>query len=59
VGRIQGYIKNCHGNQFLKGEVTVPTEEMRVMTRKFFQDTKLFAITLGLSEVWFRKDTGN
>ena len=44
---------------FVVGEVTVPTEEMREMTRKIFQDTKLFVITLGLSEVWYRKDTGN
>ncbi len=37
--------------------MTVPTEECRIATRKLFEATDLFVITLGLCEVWYRKDT--
>lgn len=38
-----------------RGSVTVPTELARRRTRELFERTDVFVITLGLSEVWFKR----
>src|SRR5258706_2165225 len=39
-------------------EYYIPTEEHRALTREAFDQTTVFIFTLGLSEVWYNKDTG-
>ncbi len=41
-----------------KGSVADNSPEIRASTRKVFDDTDVFIITLGLSEVWYNKQTG-
>lgn len=39
-------------------EYYIPTEEHRIKTREAFDKTTVFIFTLGLSEVWYNKTTG-
>ena len=39
--------------------LVVPTEEMRQNTKEVFEKTEVFILTLGLSEVWCDKQTGD
>ena len=39
-------------------EIALPTEEIREATRRILVRTKVFILTLGLSEIWFDKVTG-
>jgi hypothetical protein len=41
------------------GSVATYTDEVRSKTRAIFEGTDVFIITLGLSEVWYNKQTGD
>ncbi len=41
------------------GEVASNSEDIQENTKKIFQQTDVFIITFGLSEVWYEKETGD